>query len=274
MIFLHKIIPAILSPVSIVLFLLAASFITERVWPRSLAVAILLVASNPLVARTGMAYLEKDSVFRPISTLEPTDTVIVLSGMVQTVSSSGLEPHYEFNGAVDRFEAAIEILNQNKAQKIIFTRGAVPWSTGKPEGEVLEELAQKRGIRSENIILTEIVQNTADEAIAAKKVLSAAERPILITSAFHMPRAQAIFARQGLPVDPYPVDFNASQIKASILDLVPQAEAFAMSSNVWREILGRAYYGVRFVVGDFAGRAVLQQAQTVQKRYSPDSAAF
>lgn len=250
MIFLHKIIPAILSPVSIILILLAASLLTKRAWPRVLAIVILFVASNPFVARIGVEYLEKDSVFRPIAHLEPTDKVIVLSGMIKTVGNSGAEPHYEFNGAVDRYEAAIEMLNQNKAQKVIFTRGFLPWSNGKPEGEVLADLSQKRGIDSGKIILTERVQNTADEAIAVSKVISPSEKPILITSAFHMPRAQAIFARRGIQVDPYPVDFNASQDKVSVLDLVPEADAIWMNSHVLRELLGRAYYGIKFVVND------------------------
>lgn len=251
MIFLHKIIPAILSPLSIALILLLVSLLTNRVWPRVLAILILLVASNPMVARIGLEYLEKDSVFRPVSDLEPTEIVIVLSGMIDMVGRKDAEPRYEFNGAVDRYEAAIEILNQNKAQKVIFTRGLLPWSNGKPEGEVLAALAHKRGIDPRNIILTERVQNTADEAIAIKRLVSATERPILITSAFHMPRAQSIFARQGVEVDPYPVDFNAPQAKTIVLDLVPQARALSMNSHVLRELLGRAYYGLKSVLSDF-----------------------
>ena len=255
MIFLHKIIPAILSPISIVLILLAASLLSERVWPRVLAIVILFLASNPLVARIGADYLERDSVFRPIAHLEPTDKVIVLSGMIEAVGSGGVGSHYEFNGAVDRFEAAIEILNQNKAQKVIFTRGFLPLSKGKPEGEILADIARKRGVDPKNISLTERVQNTADEAIAVAKVISLSERPILITSAFHMPRAQAIFARRGIQVDPYPVDFNAPQDKVSVLDLVPEADAIWMNSHVLRELIGRAYYGIRFSLNDLLGEA-------------------
>lgn len=245
MIFLHKIIPFILSPLSAALILLALSFWANRVWPRVLAVVILLAASNPLLAHMGAAYLEKDSVLRPIVDLDPADKVIVLSGMITTIGSGGAEPRYEFNGAVDRYEAAIEILAQNKAKKVIFTRGRLPWSTGKPEGEVLAALARKRGVKPQNILLTEEVQNTTDEAIAIKKLLSPTERPILITSAFHMPRAQIIFARHGIRVDPYSVDFSATQARVTVLDFIPQADALSMTSKVLRELLGRAYYGLR-----------------------------
>lgn len=253
MIFLHKIIPLILSPLSIALILLMASLLTRRVWPRVLALVILLVASNPLIARMSVDYLEKDTAFRPVSDLKPTDKVIVLSGMIETVSVNDAAIHYEFNGAVDRYDAAIEILSQDKARKVIFTRGFLPWSTGKPEGEVLAELARKRGIDPEDIILTERVQNTADEAAAIKQLLSPIETPILITSAFHMPRALSIFAGHGIRVDPYPVDFHASHVKFSVLDLIPKASALSMNSNVLRELLGRAYYRLKSVLSDPTG---------------------
>jgi uncharacterized SAM-binding protein YcdF (DUF218 family) len=253
MIFLHKIAPLILSPLSLALILLMASLLTNRAWPRVLALVILLVASNPLVARMSVEYLEKDTAYRPVSDLKPTDKAIVLSGMIETVSVNDAAIHYEFNGAVDRYEAAIEILGQNKARKIIFTRGVLPWSTGKPEGEVLAELARKRGIDPENIILTERVQNTDDEAIAIKKLLAPTETPLLITSAFHMPRAQSIFEGHGIRVDPYPVDFHASHVQFSVLDLIPKANALSANSNALRELLGRAYYRLKSLVSDPAG---------------------
>ena len=36
---------------------------------------------------------------------------------------------------------------------------------------------------------------------------------ILVTSAFHMPRAQKVFQNQNLKVIPYPVDFRSSEKK-------------------------------------------------------------
>ncbi len=216
---------------------------------------ILLVASNPLVARSSLEYLEKDSVFRPIAQLEPANKVIVLSGMIETVDGGGDEILYEFNGAMDRYEAAIELLNQNKAQKVIFTRGLLPWTNGKPEGEVLAQLASERGIKSENILLTGKAQNTSGEAVAVKKLLSAGERPILITSAIHMSRARSIFSRHGIEVDAYPVDFQASANNRSVLDLMPSGEAISFTSLVLRELLGRAYYRLKFALTDWLAEA-------------------
>ena len=52
--------------------------------------------------------------------------------------------------------------------------------------------------------------NTADEAVAIRRLLPARQsRVLLVTSAFHMRRAQRLFERQGLQVLPFPVDFQA-----------------------------------------------------------------
>ena len=70
----------------------------------------------------------------------------------------------------------------------------MPWSVGIAEGEYLKELAIKYGVSEENIILTDEVQNTDQEAKAIKKILSNENaRIILVTSAFHMPRARKSF---------------------------------------------------------------------------------
>ena len=61
-----------------------------------------------------------------------------------------------------------------------------------------------------------LVVNTAEEAIAIRRLLEASDRSIissrilLVTSAFHMCSAQRLFERQGMFVEPFPVDFQAS----------------------------------------------------------------
>ena len=61
------------------------------------------------------------------------------------------------------------------------------------------------------------MQNTDQEAKAVANLLNK-EVPniILVTSAFHMPRAQMVFEAAGIAVSPFPVDFlsNASAVLA------------------------------------------------------------
>ena len=58
----------------------------------------------------------------------------------------------------------------------------------------MKEIAITNGISENNILLTENVENTDQEAKAIKKLLSEDKsKVLLVTSAFHMPRAQKVF---------------------------------------------------------------------------------
>jgi len=64
---------------------------------------------------------------------------------------------------------------------------------------------------SEKILVTKDVENTADEAVAVKGLISPSKRIILVTSAYHMYRAQRLFEKQGFEVVSYKVDYKATR---------------------------------------------------------------
>ena len=213
--------------------------------PSLIGLIILIVLSLPIVSGQLIKLLEQN--YRPTTPNETTraDTVIVLSGMVTLIEKNdGI--HYEFSEAVDRIYAGINLLKIGKAQKIILTRGKLPWSAGVPEGEFLAEFIQSQGINPNRILLSEIVQNTNDEAKAISRMLPKNSEVILVTSAFHMPRAVKVFQNQNLKVIPYAVDFRSSVKEINIIDFLPQASAFKDSNFYFREIIGRAYYSMRY----------------------------
>ena len=133
----------------------------------------------PILSGKMTAYLESDYDLNQPSKIDTANAIVVLSGMVKTVKTkNGLD--YEWGEAVDRFFAGIDLFKLNKAPTLIFTRGKVPWSIGLPEGEFLREEAIKLGIPKKDILLTENVENTDQEAKAIKKLfaLSACEMPM------------------------------------------------------------------------------------------------
>ena len=66
------------------------------------------------------------------------------------------------------------------------------------------------------------VTNTAHEAEAIRRLLPQDQpRVLLVTSAFHMRRAEVLFERQGRTVLPYPVDFQARAAWAGSIWLNP-----------------------------------------------------
>jgi uncharacterized SAM-binding protein YcdF (DUF218 family) len=147
-------------------------------------------------------------------------------------------------GEPDRFFGGIALFKAGKAQKLIFTGGKMPWDkASKTEGEVLKEYAISNGVPSIKILVTKDVENTADEAVAVKELIGQNKRIILVTSAYHMYRAQQLFEKQGFIVTSYKVDYKtAGENEMTIMDFLPSAGNLELTETGVREILGRLYY--------------------------------
>jgi hypothetical protein len=69
--------------------------------------------------------------------------------MVRTVQEkNGLG--YEWGEASDRIFAGINLFKAKKAPLLILTRGKLPWSVGKPEGEYLLDVAVDGGVAKQS----------------------------------------------------------------------------------------------------------------------------
>ena len=245
MIYLHKILPLIVSPLFFIIFFIILGTILKSKKINLAAIVILLVSSPPIVSNKLIAYLENDYALLDSSTIQNSDAIVVLSGMLKTVKSKN-DFKYEFGEAVDRILAGIELYKNNKAPILILTRGKLPWSLGEPEGEILRDFAIKYNVSPKDILLTENVENTDQEAKSVNKILKSKDNIILVTSAFHMPRAQKVFEAANFNVVPYPVDFQSSVKKVTFMDFIPSANSFNRTSHFVREIIGRLYYSLKY----------------------------
>ena len=242
MIYLHKIIPALFLPVGILLLLLlSAAFWKMRILALSCAVLLFLL-SIPLTSDYLIRSVEQFETRRLVSEVGTGDAIVVLSGMLTSAPLAGGGFISEWIDP-DRFFAGIELIKASKAPIVIFTGGKMPWTSSKPEGEILKEYAVQFGVPAGRIILTSNVESTEDEAREVQKYLGSAKKVILVTSAFHMHRAEAIFVAHGLQVIPFPVDFKITASQSfTVLDVLPNASSLSGSEKAMREWYGRAYY--------------------------------
>ena len=150
----------------------------------------------------------------------------------------------------DRFLAGVDLFRAGKAPRLLFTGGASPFRPDQlPEGKHYLQQAALLGVPEAAMASTPPVLNTAEEAMAISRLLPARQsRVLLVTSAFHMRRAQRLFERQGMQALPFPVDFQARGRWAGPLwrdptQWLPSARALDDSSRAMRELLGRLVYG-------------------------------
>tara|TARA_B110000977_G_scaffold153808_1_gene195427 strand:+ start:27 stop:767 length:741 start_codon:yes stop_codon:yes gene_type:complete len=246
MIYLHKILPLIASPMFLVMVLITWGIIFRSRIAGILAVSILIICSLPIFSNKLISYLENEYILSDASSAETADAIVVLSGMVRTINGkNGFS--YEWGEASDRIFAGIELIKKNKAPIMILTGGKLPWSVGKPEGEYLRDVAIKYGVPNKNILLTENVENTDQEAKAVAKLLNrVSPKIILVTSAFHMPRAQKVFEAAGIITEPFAVDFLSGADKSTITNFIPSAGALNQTSFFIKELIGRLYYNLKY----------------------------
>ena len=245
MIYLHKILPLIFSPLMLIIGLIILGIIFNLRKFSLVGIIVLILSSLPIISNKFIAYLEKDYQPIEIADVENVDAIVVLSGMIRVIGDEE-NLKYEFTDSVDRFFAGLDLFNNNKSPILILTRGKMPWSLGIAEGEYLKELAIKYGVSEENIILTDEVQNTDQEAKAIKEILTEDAKIILVTSAFHMPRAEKVFKAANINVIPFPVDFQSSKLKTTIMDFIPSAVSLFDTSHFVREMIGRLYYNLKY----------------------------
>jgi uncharacterized SAM-binding protein YcdF (DUF218 family) len=246
MIYLHKLLPLIISPLGFVVFLIITGICLRRWWIITLSCFVLLLSSLPITAQFIWRDLEKQYPPKALSEFGSYDAVVVLSGMLSPFEYSGtLRVEW---GDPDRFFAGIDLLKSGKAPTLIFTRGKMPWSNLPAEGELLKSKAVELGINESQILLSNIVANTSEEAEAVAQLISAngIKRIVLITSSFHMPRAKLLFDKQGIDSVPFATDFKATGQTLSWLSFLPSAWGFGRTSEGIREYIGRFYYKLKF----------------------------
>ena len=142
---------------------------------------------------------------RRVATAAPrADAIVVLSGGRHPAPGAARVSEWD---DPDRFLAGLDLYRAGKAPRLLFTGGASPFRPGQPpEGHRYLQEARQLGIPASAMASTPPVVNTAEEAIAIRQLLqrlqSSATPPhiLLVTSAFHMRRAQLLFERQGLGV--------------------------------------------------------------------------
>lgn len=250
-VYLSKILPLFVMPVGVTLLLLLAALLFLRGgWKRTssglLALAILLLwlGSTPFVA--GQLYRTLESVYPPLPMDEVpvADCLVLLGGAVQPAMAPRVD--IELNESVDRVYQAARLHRAGKARYLIVAAGNQPWSASPwTEADLLRGLLMEWGVPKDAIFLEGSSRNTRENALYARHVIDSIHcgSVLLVTSAAHMPRAVAAFRGAGISVIPVSADVRvADEGGFTVLTLLPDAGALAMTSDAVREWIGQWVY--------------------------------
>ncbi len=138
------------------------------------------------------------------------DGIVVLGGAI-SLDVSAARGAIALNEAAERITATAELARRYPSARIIFSGGTNALIlTEEPEVVFAVQQLEALGVARDRITGEEQSHNTIENAAFSRLIANPkpAERWLLVTSAYHMPRAMAAFRAVGFPVEAYPVDWR------------------------------------------------------------------
>jgi uncharacterized SAM-binding protein YcdF (DUF218 family) len=145
----------------------------------------------------------------PASPPPHVDGVIVLGGAVEPRLSL-LRGQPQLNDSGERMLAMLELARRYPEAKLVFTGGSGRLVDAEArEADTAKDLMTRVGLPSERVIYERDSRDTAENAVMSKAIVKPrpGETWLLVTSAWHMPRAVGVFRQAGWPVVAWPVDY-------------------------------------------------------------------
>ena len=108
---------------------------------------------------------------------------------------------------------AARLYRAGKAPVIVISGGHIPWlGSNIPEARSIQSLLEEWDVPRASIIAETASRNTYENAMLTKELLAerGLHRVLLVTSAWHMPRALATFKSAGINAIPAATDFRVT----------------------------------------------------------------
>jgi uncharacterized SAM-binding protein YcdF (DUF218 family) len=218
-------------------------------WIRRLllvAFLVMFILGNPVVARTLVGFIEQRAPAFDTSIPKRFDAIVILGG--GAVGKGTLRPSDQLMSlGMERTICGTELYTQGFAPRLLVAGGdGTIFGPGPIEAFEMQKLAKRLGVPEGAIVLDTESRSTYENAVQAKRILGPVS-VLLVTSASHVPRAAALFRKQGFHVTAYPCGFlvkdqPGGRWDGNPFDLIPSAEALHRSAIAISEIAGIVVY--------------------------------
>ena len=191
--------------------------------------------------------LERPQVGKGLANVPVCDAVVMLGGGHRHSKHDTFE--MDLTAAADRAVTAMELIRLRKAPVLVLGGNHYKVNDQKfLEAELLQRWFVAWQLTNAPVLNLGINANTHDEALHTKALCAERgwQRVILVTSAFHMRRAEAVFRTAGVPVVAVACDYQTScGERIAEVNLIPRYEGFQQLGLYLHEIYGWYYYRLR-----------------------------
>jgi uncharacterized SAM-binding protein YcdF (DUF218 family) len=214
-----KLLTFAIEPLFWVLILLACGLLLLRLRPRlgrGLAwTALLVLIASFWTSGSEVLVRELESRYPPSATIDMHQQVgvVVLGGALSSPELWAAHHQVGLNKQAERMTEAVALLRQYPHLQLLFTGGIAKVSgTGATEAERAKVFFDAMGVDPSRVVYEASSRNTYENALYSATLPGVDKRQpwLLLTSAFHMPRAMGVFDRAGWHVTPWPVDYRTT----------------------------------------------------------------
>ncbi|MGC6392357.1 MAG: YdcF family protein [Alphaproteobacteria bacterium] len=220
---LTKIVGFMLDPLHLPLFLVAFAFLlrslSRNISKFLIACALAWVMLLGVVPfwQWGLQSLENQYAY-PDPMPSQIGGIIVLGGAMESGSVGASRPFPPVGSSGERLFASLQLAQRYPNVPIVFSgySGSL-WSVEADEASLTRSLIHDLIKNPQRVMYENKSRNTYENAVFTEKLLMDLKHTqtnapfLLVTSAGHMPRSMALFARTSIPVVAYPVDYVSPQ---------------------------------------------------------------
>ena len=215
--YLSKIFWFFIQPLNLAIFLLLAGLVAALFGRRKLAgmgsiaaFVILALSAWTSIGATMLNPLEER--FPKPALPDRIDGIVVLGGGFEGAINLA-RGGYELNSGGDRMvETAILARRFPQAKVVVSGGNGSLFLDGEGDADTAPRLLEALGVAADRLTLEDKSRNTYENAVFSRDLVQPkpGETWLLVTSAFHMPRAKALFDKAGFATVPWPVDYRTS----------------------------------------------------------------
>lgn len=248
--FLSKLLPLFFYPLGLAIAVgLWVSLVGLRQGARKtaclglVATAGLWLSSTPFCADWLFQGLQQPFPLQPMTAIPKAEAILVLGGLAE--GPADRPDTVDYADSIERALYARHLFLADKAPLLLISGGSAPgW---RPEAEIIADLLVDLGVPRTALLTESKSRNTRQNALFSQVMLQERQmkRVLLVTSAYHMQRAQATFRALGVEVIPAPTDHHLTADEFPSMNWLPKAEALEHSTRALKEYLGWVVYRLR-----------------------------
>ncbi|MBN8941334.1 MAG: YdcF family protein [Rhizobiales bacterium] len=175
--------------------------------------------------------------------------IVVLGGSIEQMTTAARGGQVAVVTAASRITEAVALARRYPQARLVFTGGSDAVFSGDEldEAEAARTLFIQLGIAPERITIERESRNTFENAVFTRRMIDPkpGERWVLVTSAWHMPRAIGLFRAAGFAVSAYPVDFETRNTDRELWQpITPVSRGLDLVDRMTHEWLGLLAYGL------------------------------